>query len=60
MKAAAIFVAFLAVVMFFNSPAETAERTADSLGIEPVFAIGAIAIAGLFFLLRGSRTPRGR
>lgn len=60
MKAAALFVAFLAIVAFFNSPVETAERTADSLGVTPLLAIGAIAVAGLFFLMRGSRTPRGR
>ncbi|MCI0387209.1 MAG: hypothetical protein MOB07_00330 [Acidobacteria bacterium] len=59
MKAAALFVAFLAVVLFINSPAETAERTAESLGINPTLALGAIAIAGLFILLRGSRTPKG-
>lgn len=59
MKAAAIFVAFLAVVMFFNSPVETVENTAEHLGIDLKIIFGAIAVAGLFFLLRGSRSPRG-
>lgn len=60
MKAVAIFVAFLGVVLFINSPAETVERTADSLGVSPVIAIGAIALGGLLFLMSGSRTTKGR
>jgi hypothetical protein len=60
MKALCFLIALVGVIFFINEPAATAERTAETLGIEPVFAIGAVAIAGLFFLLRGSRTPRGR
>ncbi len=59
MKAAAFFVAFVFVILFFNSPIETAVRTAESLGISPRIAVGAIAIGGLLILLRGSRTPKG-
>ncbi len=60
MKAIAIFVAFLALVFFFNAPVETAEQTAESLGVTPKLLFGAIAIIGLFFVIRGSRTPNGR
>jgi hypothetical protein len=60
MKAMAVFVAFLAVILFFNSPVETAEQTAETLGVTPKFLFGAIGIIVLFFLIRGSRTPNGR
>lgn len=60
MKAVAFFVAFLGVILFINSPAETAERTADSLGVSPLIAIGAIAVAGLLLLMSGSRQSKGR
>ncbi len=60
MKAVALLVAFVGVIMFINSPVETTERTAEGLGVSPMMLIGAVGIAILFFLIRGSRTPRGR
>lgn len=60
MKAVSIFIAFCFVLLFINSPAETAAATAESLGISPMMAIGAAAIAGLLILVGGSRTPKGR
>jgi hypothetical protein len=59
MKAVALLVAFVGVIMFINAPVETTEQTADSLGISPMMLVGAIGVIILFFLIRGSRTPRG-
>lgn len=59
MKAGSIFVAFLAVVLFMNSPVEKIEATVETFGLNLKMIFGAIAIGGLFFLLRGSRTPKG-
>ena len=60
MKACALFIGMLAVLLFINTPAETAQRTAASLGISPGMAICAVVIVGLILLIRGSRTPKGR